>query len=459
MLKKIAIIGLMMMNSALLYANHHRIAVVGTGYVGLVLGAGLADFGHYVTCVDIDERKVAMLNRGELPIYEPGLEDVVRRNTQSAVRYGPRLRFTSDIANAIREASVVFIAVGTPTGDDGHADLRAVKAVAQACARNLNGYKVIVTKSTVPIGTGKLIRSILAESQSDDFSIVSNPEFLREGSAVKDFFEPDRVVIGVDSERAASIMREIYRPLHQAGVPFLVTDVVTAETIKYAANAFLAVKVTYINELANLCDVTGANIKDVAAGMALDSRISPKFLNPGPGFGGSCFPKDSLELALFARDNGVHLDVVDASLTANNRQAVVMVDKLQRLLNESVQGKTVAILGLAFKANTDDVRESPALRIIGELKRRGATIKAYDPIATKTMAVLEPTLEYCSDVYEAVAGADAAIVVTEWHEFVQMNLEEVKNRMRVPVILDTRNILDRKALCVLGFSADNVGNA
>lgn len=431
-----------------------KIAIIGTGYVGLVSGAGLSDFGNEVVCSDVDGDRIGQLQKGKIPFFEPGLAELVSRNVAAA-----RLSFTTDVSRAVKGAEVVFIAVWTPEGKDGQADLSAVKEVARTVGRNLNGYKVICTKSTVPIGTGELVRNIVQEEASGDgeFDIVSNPEFLREGAAVKDFLIPNRVVIGSDSPRALGIMKEVYRPLFINETPMVMTDIVTAETIKYASNAFLATKISYINEIANLCDETGADVHVVARGMGLDGRIGPKFLHPGPGFGGSCFPKDTRAFVHQGEVRGIELGVIKAAIRANERQRRRVIEKLDRLLENDLKGKTIAVLGLAFKSNTDDVRHSPAISVIEHVLKAGATVKAFDPAAMKNMARLFPQVEYCSSLDEAVTGADAVVMMTEWHEFRGVDLEAVARLVKQRVVVDARNILNPSELKRLNFRFESMG--
>ncbi len=433
-----------------------KVGVIGTGYVGLVLGTCLADFGHQVTCADIDTNKIAMLNRGEIPIYEPGLEPMVTRLSQGGV-----LTFSDNPTKVIQDSEVVFIAVGTPMNDTGKADLRAVRAVAKSIGENLTGHKVICTKSTVPIGTGEEIKAIISKHapQGSTFDVVSNPEFLKEGSAIKDFLYPERVVIGCETQFAQDTMNNIYARLAQQGVPFVWTDLPTAESIKYAANAFLAVKISFINEMANLCDVTGADIKGVSLGIGLDSRIGRKFLNPGPGFGGSCFPKDVQALLHKGQTSEIDLKVIGAALEANRAQKEWVFRKFHRLMDYELEGKTIAVLGLAFKANTDDVRYSPAITFINRAREHGAHIRAYDPVAIETMKQVIPDLECGSSVEDTVKDADAVVILTEWQEFKELDLEMVKELVRSPVLLDGRNILSVKKLEELGFRYENIGNA
>ncbi len=447
---------LLLFSSAYMEAAQSRIiGVLGTGYVGLVLGACLADFGHEVICADIDKEKIKMLSQGDIPIYEPGLKEIVDRAKKRRT-----LSFSDDPEAVVRDCQVIFIAVGTPMSDDGKADLSAIKAVAKMIGKNLNGYKVICTKSTVPIGTGKEIKEIIKEGSSGgEFDIVSNPEFLKEGAAVNDFLYPDRVVIGTESEKALRIMNEIYAPLASNNTPFLYTDVTTAETIKYASNSFLAVKISFINEIAHLCDMTGADVKTVAKGMGLDSRIGQKFLNPGPGFGGSCFPKDAQALLHRARSCSIELKIVKAALEANEDQKKRIFKKLSHLLDYNLHKKTIAILGLAFKANTDDVRHSPATTLIEHLREHDVIIKAYDPVAMENMKKVIPDIMYAHSIEEALTDADAVVILTEWDEFKALDLERVAALMNKPVLLDARNIINTQKLARLGFSFENIGHA
>jgi UDPglucose 6-dehydrogenase len=435
------------------------IAVIGTGYVGLVTGAGLAEFGNDVICADINQLKMTALQRGEIPIYEPGLEQLVMRT----VGLG-KLSFTSDVEQAIRNADVIFIAVGTPMGQDGAADMTEVESVIQSIAKNHCKYQVIVTKSTVPIGTGKRLKQLLLSNglHADDFDIVSNPEFLREGSAVLDFLEPDRIIIGADSTDVIAIMCSIYETLISNKIPCVFTDVVSAEMTKYAANAFLATKLSFINEIANLCDKVGANVRTVAYAMGLDHRISPRFFNPGPGFGGYCFPKDTQALLWSAKNNHVALHTIQAALLTNASQQLIAVKKLQHLLkkqhgSDSLHNKTVAVLGLAFKANTDDIRCSPACAVVQELLSLGATVKCYDPAAMIHAKREIPLAIYCVDPYETVKGADAILVMTEWDEFKQLDWDYVAESVTSKVIVDARNILNPLQLKSLGFMCDAIG--
>ena len=431
-----------------------KITVIGTGYVGLVSGAGISDFGHSVICADIIESKIKLLKNGEIPIYEPGLYELVDRNVNAG-----RLSFTTKVDEAIQQADVIFIAVGTPQSDNGEANISAVESVARSIGKNLNSYKVICTKSTVPVGTGNIICKLIRENMVDggEFDYVSNPEFLREGSAVKDFLWPDRVVIGASSTKAFNIMKDVYSPLYINEKPILHTNVATAEMIKYAANAFLALKISYINEVANLCEAVGADVHLVAKGMGQDGRISPKFLHPGPGFGGSCFPKDTQAFATLSRKKGVPMNTIDAAITTNNIQKTRMVEKLKKLIGGDFSGKTIGILGLAFKPNTDDVRESSSIEMIQSILDGGGKVKAYDPIANKSMQNIFPNLNYLHSWEETCDGVDAMAIMTEWNEFRGMNLKKLKKIMKTPLVLDTRNILSMDKLSEYGFQFDNVG--
>ncbi len=431
-----------------------KITVIGTGYVGLVSGSGLADFGNHVTCVDVNGKRITSLSSGHIPFFEPGLTEIVERNMAA-----DRLYFSTDVIGAILEADVIFIAVWTPMDSDGSADLSAIKDVSKTIGENIKSYTLIATKSTVPIGTGEIINSIISEHapQSTIFDVVSNPEFLREGSAVRDFLFPDRVIIGTDSDQAIEIMREIYRPLFLNETPFIFTDIPTAETIKYASNAFLAVKVSYINELANLCDATGADIHVVARAMGLDGRISPKFLHPGPGFGGSCFPKDTRALIHSAETEGVELKVVKAAADANEVQIDVIIKKLEQLTGNSLNDERVAVLGLAFKANTDDIRESRAVVMVDYLLSREAEVAVYDPAAMSNMKQLYPDLDYAESVESAVRGASAVLVMTDWNEFRGMDLAHIGELMDKKVIVDAKNLLSREQLAENGFAFEGVG--
>ncbi|MBN2781271.1 MAG: UDP-glucose/GDP-mannose dehydrogenase family protein [Candidatus Marinimicrobia bacterium] len=424
-----------------------KICVVGTGYVGLVTAAGLADFGNSVIGVDIDKEKIRILQEGGIPIYEPGLLEVVERNVKAG-----RLTFTTDIDSAIQNSRVVFSAVGTPPGEGGEADLRAVWIVAATFAKNLNDYKVFINKSTVPVGTGKKTRELILKESggSETFDVVSNPEFLREGSAVGDFLNPDRVVVGSRSKKAQTIMKDVYHALITRGVPYVETNIESAEIIKYASNAFLAVKITFINEIANLCDIVGGDVNEVAKAMGMDGRISPKFLHAGPGFGGSCFPKDTMALVEIFKENGIKSRVVEAAIEANELQKQGVVSKLKSVMPE-LKGKTVAILGLAFKPNTDDTRFSPTKVVIPLLEKEGAELQVYDPVAMQDFKRDFPHLNYKNNAYEAIDGADALILMTEWNEFRSLDLKRVRSLLKSPVFIDTRNIYDPRDMKEKGF--------
>ena len=429
-----------------------NVAIIGTGYVGLVTGACLADFGHTVTCVDSAAPRIEALRRGKLPIYEPGLGEIVTRNVEAG-----RLSFSTDLGSAIRGSTVLFVAVGTPEGANGEADLSQVAVVARELAQHVDGYRVIATKSTVPVGTGAWLRDEVARqlTRPVDFDVVSNPEFLREGSAVSDFLRPDRIVIGTGSERAAAIMREIYRPLYLIETPIVVTDIESAEMIKYASNAFLAVKIGFMNEIANLCDRVGADVHIVAKGMGLDKRIGNKFLHPGPGYGGSCFPKDTRALAALGASRDTPQRIVQAAIDVNATQRQLIVDKIDRAL-DGMKGKKVAVLGLAFKPNTDDVRESPALYVCRQLARGGAVVRAFDPVAhapaAEALADVAQTVAFPPNAYEAVDGANALVIMTEWNEFRGLDLQRVRTLMSSPIIVDARNVLDPAQTRGLGFA-------
>jgi len=431
-----------------------NIAIIGTGYVGLVTGVGLSEFGNKVICTDINQIKINDLNAGKMPIYEPGLKELVRKNINSE-----RLFFSSDIASSVKESEVVIIAVGTPQSENGSADLRYVLDAVGKISENLNSYKVIVTKSTVPIGTGKKINTKLKKNYEEtiDFDYVSNPEFLREGSAVKDFLWPDRVIIGTKSEKALKIMCDIYRPLYINKNPIQRTAVETSEMIKYASNSFLALKISYINEIANLCESVGADVHDVAIAMGKDGRISDKFLHPGPGFGGSCFPKDLEALLSLSQEHSVTMETLQAAIKANKNQKERVGEKLDRLISGSIRGKKIAILGLAFKANTDDVRESSSIDLIKFILNEGGFVNAYDPIANESMEKIFNDIHYSDNVYDAIDGVDALVIMTEWNEFRALDLNRIKKSMRNNYVLDTRNIINMKELSERGFVYDNIG--
>jgi UDPglucose 6-dehydrogenase len=478
-----------------------KISIIGTGYVGLVTGTCLSDFGLDVICVDKDNKKIECLNSGKVPIYEPNLENLIKRNVSAG-----RLTFTTDLKNAVKQSKVIFIAVGTPPNNDGSANLKQIEKVAQQIAVSINEYKIIVIKSTVPIGTATKIKEIIkkyltlslrategsaaipssvipasssvipakagihppviarseATKQSQptskpfDFDIVSNPEFLREGSAVYDFTHPDKIVIGTDSDRALKIMQEIYRPLYLIDTPFVITNPETAELIKYACNAFLATKITFINEIANLCDKVGADVHQIAKAMGLDGRISPKFLHPGPGYGGSCFPKDTEALYHFASTCSYDFKLLKGVISANKRQRELMIDKIKHHLG-NLKGKTIGILGLAFKQNTDDIRKSPAIDIIKLLLKKGAHIRCFDPLAMDNTKKILPNLTYCQDEYETAQESDVLVIATEWNQFRNLDLLKIKKLLKNPILLDLRNLYDPAALKSLGFIYEGVG--
>ena len=433
-----------------------RVAMVGTGYVGLVSGACFSEFGVDVTCVDTDAAKIERLDRGRMPIYEPGLEDLAARNVKAG-----RLAFTTDLKAAVSGADAVFIAVGTPSRrGDGHADLSYVHAAAEEIAGALAGYTVVVTKSTVPVGTGAEVERILSEARPDgDFDVVSNPEFLREGSAISDFMHPDRVVIGTSSERARDVMRRLYRPLYLIETPILFTSRQTAELIKYAANAFLAAKITFINEVADLCEALDADVQDVARGIGLDGRIGRKFLHAGPGYGGSCFPKDAMALVRTAADAGRPLRIVETVIDINTRRKKRMAEKVVDACGGSVDGKTVAVLGLTFKPNTDDMRESPSLDIVPALTAAGARVRVYDPEGMSEAKRLLNGVEWCGETYDTLPDADALVIITEWNQFRALDLKRVKALMRRPVMVDLRNIYIPDEMVAAGFDYTCVGRS
>ncbi len=430
-----------------------NIAIIGSGYVGLVTGACFAEFGVNVTCVDRDIEKVALLQQGKIPIYEPGLEDLVKKNLQNG-----HLSFTSDIVHAIEDALVIFIAVGTPPRGDGRADTSYIEEVAATIAENMNGYKVIVTKSTVPVGTGERIRGIIGGKQKEhfDFDVVSNPEFLREGSAIEDFLRPNRVVIGAISQQAIAIMKDLYRPLYLIETPMLVTDIATAELIKYASNAFLATKISFINEMANLCEQVGADVQAIAKGMGLDGRIGPKFLHAGPGFGGSCLPKDVSALAQIGLIHGYEFKIVHAVMEVNQQQKERMVQKIEKAVCD-LSGKRIGFLGLAFKPNTDDMRDAPSVTIIQALQKKGARIVAYDPAARKEAEKVLGGIDFAADPYAVADGSDAIVLMTEWNPFRSLNLDQIKKKLKTPIFIDLRNVYDPKKMAALGFQYTNVG--
>jgi UDPglucose 6-dehydrogenase len=432
-----------------------HVAMIGTGYVGLVSGACFADFGHFVTCVDKDERKIKALQQGVMPIYEPGLDDLVDRN----VRQG-RLSFTTDIGPAVEKADAVFIAVGTPSRrGDGHADLSYVYAATREIASACRDFTVIVTKSTVPVGTGDQVERIAQETAPGaDIAVVSNPEFLREGAAIEDFKRPDRIVVGTDDERAREVMTEIYRPLYLNSSPLLFTSRRTSELIKYAANAFLATKITFINEVADLCERVGANVQEVARGIGLDNRIGAKFLHAGPGYGGSCFPKDTLALVRTAQEAGAPLRIVETVVGVNDARKSAMARKVVAALGGNIQGATIAVLGLTFKPNTDDMREAPSIAIIHSLLDKGANVRAYDPEGmTEARHVLPTDVVYAEDAYECAKDADALVIATEWDAFRALDFDRLKATLKRPVIIDLRNIYRPSEMEARGFLYDSVG--
>jgi len=431
-----------------------HVGVIGTGYVGLVTGACFAEFGVAVTCIDKDEKKIKALKKGEIPFYEPGLDDLVKKNVKNG-----RLRFSTRIQDAVDSSLVIFIAVGTPPRGDGSADMRYVEAVAEEIAQSIRGYKVIVTKSTVPVGTGARLRKIISRKLKEqvDFDIVSNPEFLREGSAIEDFMRPNRVIIGASSQQAIAIMKDLYGPLYLIETPFVITNIETAELIKYASNSFLAVKISFINEMANLCDRVGADVHMVAKGMGLDHRIGSKFLHPGPGYGGSCFPKDTRALLTIAKNHDAEVGVVSAAVEANERQKQVAVQKIRSGMGE-LKGKTVAVLGLSFKPNTNDMREAPSIYIIEHLLKAKAKVKAYDPIAMDdAKEIFTDTIRYAKDPYECMKGADAVVIVTEWNELRNLELMKIKALLKTPYFFDLRNIYEPAKMKKLGFKYFCVG--
>lgn len=439
---------------------NNKIAVIGTGYVGLVSGACLSQFGMNVICMDKDEDKIEKLNKGIIPIYEPGLKEIVDKNVNSG-----RLEFTTDLKYAVENSEVIFIAVGTPPLEDGSADLQYVLSAAEEIAENMNGYKVVVDKSTVPIGTGKMVTSKIQEVLNRigvdyKFDVVSNPEFLREGSAVKDFTHPDRVVIGAESELAKKIMKQIYNVLYLISVPFVITNTETAEMIKYASNAFLATKITFINEMANICESIGADVHHVAKAMGLDGRISSKFLHPGPGYGGSCFPKDTKALINIAKENGSETKLVEAVVDINEKQKERMVQKIISKIGD-LEDKTVTLLGLSFKPNTDDLRDSPALYIGERILELGANVNVYDPIAMENCKNLYPQYKfnYCSNEYEASKESDAIVLATEWNEFRSLDLQRIKKLLKAPIFIDLRNVYEPDYMKEIGFDHEGVGRS
>ena len=431
-----------------------NVAIVGTGYVGLVTGACFAEFGMNVHCVDTDAGKIARLNKGEIPIYEPGLDTLVQRNEKAG-----RLTFSTDLNRAVGESLVVFIAVGTPQDPHhGRADLSYVVAVAEQIASALNGYKVVVTKSTVPVGTGARIKGIILERSkgAHPFSVASNPEFLREGSAIEDFMRPNRVVIGAEEPQAVAILKDLYRPLYLIETPIVVTDLASAELIKYASNAFLSVKISYINEMADLCESVGADVHAIAKGMGLDNRIGRKFLHPGPGYGGSCFPKDTRAILETARENGQELRVISAAVAVNDRRPGQMIEKIRGGIGE-LKGAVVGLLGLSFKPNTDDLRESASIVIAEGLRREGATVRAYDPVGMPGAKAQKLDVVFCENEYEAAAGSDALVLATEWNQFRSLDFDRLKKTMRKPLFVDLRNVYEPPEVQARGFRYIGVG--
>ncbi len=431
-----------------------RVTMIGAGYVGLVSGACFSEFGVHVTCVDTDEDKIERLKDGKIPIFEPGLDQLVASNMEAG-----RLSFTTALADAVAGADAVFIAVGTPSRrGDGHADLSYVYAAAAEIARALDGYTVIVTKSTVPVGTGDEVAAIIGKTRPDaEFDVVSNPEFLREGSAIGDFMRPDRVVIGTTSERARGVMQALYRPLYLIETPILFTERRTAELIKYAANSFLAVKITFINEIADLCEKVGADVQDVARGIGLDGRIGPKFLHAGPGYGGSCFPKDTLALVRTAEQYGAPVRIVDTVVGINDARKKAMAGRVIEACGGSVKGKSVAVLGLTYKPNTDDMRDAPSLDIVPALQAAGAAVRAFDPEGMDEAKKLLDGVEWCDDAYRTMDGADAVVIITEWNQFRLLDLKRAKSLMKQPVMVDLRNIYKAEDMALAGFRYYSIG--
>jgi len=430
-----------------------NIAIIGSGYVGLITGACFAEFGISVTCVDNDEKKIQRMKKGEVPFYEPGLEELLRRNLKAG-----RLHFTSDLAEAVDNSLVIFIAVGTPPRGDGSAEMKYVEGVAREIARHIKSYKVIVTKSTVPVGTGERIKKIISKNLKEniDFDVASNPEFLREGAGIEDFMRPNRIVIGASSAQAIAIMKDLYRPLYLIETPIVITDVKTAELIKYASNAFLAVKVSFINEMANLCEGVGADVQVVAKGMGLDRRIGPKFLHAGPGYGGSCFPKDTLALLQIGKENNIDLGIIKATVKANELQKEKAAGKIINTFPQ-IKGKTICILGLSFKPNTNDLRDAPAIFIINRLLKAGARVRVYDPVAMEDAKQILSKITYCKDAYDAANGSDAVAIVTEWNQFRNLDLGKIKKLAKGNFFFDLRNIYEPDRLRKMGFKYYSVG--
>jgi len=433
-----------------------RVAMIGTGYVGLVSGACFSEFGTQVVCVDVNAKKIASLKQGDVPFFEPGLDQLVVANQEA-----DRLSFTTNLKEAMEGADAVFIAVGTPSAATSReADLSFVYNVAKEIGEHLDGYKVIVTKSTVPVGTGRQVEKIIRDANPDaDFDVVSNPEFLREGAAINDFMRPDRVVIGAETNRAKDVMRQLYRPLYLNETPIMFTSLETAELTKYAANAFLATKITFINEIADFCESVGADVQDVARGIGLDGRIGRKFLHPGPGYGGSCFPKDTLALTESARKAESPLSIVETVIESNDRRKEAMADRIETHCGGDLKGKTVAVLGVTFKPNTDDMRDAPSLAILPALQAKGAKLRAFDPEGMEAAKELVDGVTWCSGAYEAIDDADALLIITEWNEFRALNLDKVRALMRSPVMVDLRNIYDPAEMSAMGFHYASVGRS
>ncbi|RMF06057.1 UDP-glucose/GDP-mannose dehydrogenase family protein [Candidatus Woesearchaeota archaeon] len=430
-----------------------KICVVGSGYVGLVVGICLANYGNDVVCVDKDENKISLLKSGKLPIYEPGLDDLLELNQKEG-----RITFTTDLPEAVRNSEIIFLAVGTPPGKNHEADLSAVRAVAEVIGKNMNGYKVVVNKSTVPVGTADEVKKIISSHYDGEFDVVSNPEFLREGSAVRDFTVPDRIVVGVESERARKIMHSLYKSIERTGRPVFFCDVRSAEIIKYASNAFLATKISFINEIALLCDATGADVKKVAKGMGLDTRIGPRFLNAGIGYGGSCFPKDVQALIVTGKQHGVDFKIIKATEEVNARQKEIAFRKIKESLGD-LSGKKVALWGLSFKPKTDDMRDAPSIVIANKLLEEGASVSAFDPVAiNEARKVLGDRITYASSAYEAAVDADALVLVTEWDEFRNLDFKRVVESMRNPLLIDGRNIYDPQEMRAFGFNYIGIGH-
>jgi len=432
-----------------------NISVIGSGYVGLITGACFAEFGLNVTCVDNDVKKIKSLKKGLVPFYEPGLEEIMQRNIKAG-----RLHFTSDIAEAVDSSLAIFIAVGTPPRGDGSAEMKYVENVAKEIAKNIKSYKVVVTKSTVPVGTGEKVRKIISKNLKEniDFDVVSNPEFLREGAGIEDFMRPNRIVIGTSSDQATAIMKDLYRPLYLIETPIVITDVKTAELIKYASNAFLATKISFINELANLCETVGANVQTVAKGMGLDRRIGPKFLHAGPGYGGSCFPKDTLALLQIGKEHNVNLGIISATIKANEFQKDKAANTIIAALGKP-KGKTICMLGLSFKPNTNDLRDAPALFIIHKLLKEGARIRAYDPVSMEDAKAFLTNITFCNDAYDAAKGADALVIVTEWNQFRNLDLNKLKKLAKGKFFFDLRNIYEPDRLIKMGFKYYSTGRS